>query len=193
MGESADKCSVFDGYGRLALLGMGNQCGEVFWFSVFPFRDIMCAFQSAGSCDINTVFVSSVRTRGNDTVTGKQDRTVETFKFFFLFPPGISIVPRQVFVFLQLRIVMCGKHFAVGIYVYSRTFGLFQQFFEVFQVVSADKNARIVADTDINFSDFGISVAACIRFVQLCHSGYAMFPCFQSQLYQLFHGNVITG
>ena len=91
---------------------------------------------------------------------------VETFKFFFLFPPGISIVSCQVLVFLQLRIVMCGKHFAVGIYIYSCTFGLFQQFFEVFQVVSADKNTRIVADADIYFGDFGISVAACIRFVQ---------------------------
>lgn len=43
------------------------------------------------------------------------------------------------------------KHFAVGIDVYPCSFGLFQQFFEILQVMAADKDTRIVAHTEINF------------------------------------------
>lgn len=102
MGKTSDQRSAFDGRRRLTLLGMCNQCGEIFRFSVFAFGDVVCSLQSAGSGDVDTVFVRSVGTRRNDAVTGKQDRSVETFKLFFLFPPGISVVSCQMLVFFQL-------------------------------------------------------------------------------------------
>ena len=86
------------------------------------------------------------------------------------------------FIFLQLRVVVCGEHFTVGVYVYSGALGLFQQFFDIFQIVSANENSRIVTYTDVYFCDFGVTVTASIGFIQLCHSGYSMFTCFQSQL-----------
>ena len=100
MSESTDECSVFDGYGWLALFSMSNQGRKIFRFSIFAFGDIMRAFQTAGSCDVNAVFVAGIRTWRNNTVTCKQDRTVETFKFLFLFPPGISVVSCQMLILL---------------------------------------------------------------------------------------------
>ena len=147
MGKTSDQRSAFDGRRRLTLLGMCNQCGEIFRFSVFAFGDVVCSLQSAGSGDVDTVFVRSVGTRRNDAVTGKQDRSVETFKLFFLFPPGISVVSCQMLVFFQLGLIMCGEHFTVSVNVYTCSFGLFQQFFEVFQIMAADKDTGIIADT----------------------------------------------
>ena len=85
------------------------------------------------------------------------------------------------------------KHFAVSIDVYSRTFRLFQQFFEVFQVMPADKDTRIVAYTDIDFGNFGIAVTACIGSIQLCHGRHPMLTCLQCKLNQFFHSYVIAG
>ena len=100
MRESSDNCSVFNGYRWLTLLSMSNQCRKIFRFSVFAFGDVMCPVQAAGSCDVNTILVAGICTWRNDTVTCEQDRTVETFKFLFLLPPGVSVVSCQMLVLL---------------------------------------------------------------------------------------------
>ena len=69
MSESTDECSVFDGYGWLALFSMSNQGRKIFRFSIFAFGDIMRAFQTAGSCDVNAVFVAGIRTWKNSAST----------------------------------------------------------------------------------------------------------------------------
>ena len=113
MGKPADKSTVFYCYRWLALLGVGNQCREIFWFSVLTFRDIMCSFQSASAGDIDTILVAGVGTWRNNAVACKQNRPVETFKLLLLFPPSIPVVSCQMFVFLLIPLMSSAISFYI--------------------------------------------------------------------------------
>ena len=106
MCKSANDLTVLYGYRWLAAFGMFNDRREILLLSVFGFGNISCTFQSAGTGNVDTVFVVCIRAGRYNTVTGKQYRTVEAFKLFFLLPPGVSVVSGKVFILFELRILV---------------------------------------------------------------------------------------
>ena len=65
-----------------------------------------------------------------------------------------QVVPEKLDSYISYRLIepgyevlMCGEHFTLSVNVYTCSFGLFQQFFEVFQIMAADKDTGIIADT----------------------------------------------
>ena len=73
------------------------------------------------------------------------------------------------------------QHFAVGIDVHAGSGRLFEQFFKILQIMSADENTRIFAHPDIDFGDFGIAVGGRIGFVEQCHGFDSAFANVQNQ------------
>ena len=115
---------------------------------------------------IHTVFIRSSFQWRNDTVGREQDGSVEALELFPLFPPGISVVTDKMFVFLEGRVLVGSKHFAVRIYIDSGSFRLCKQLFHIFQVMAANQNGRIVAYTDVYLCDLRITVTAGIGLVE---------------------------
>ena len=107
--------------------------------------------------------------RRHNTVGCKHNRTVERRKLLTLLPPRVSVVANKMLVLLESRIIVCRKHFAVRIYIHSRSLSLFQQVFDVIQVVSADQNTRILAHPDIHLCNLRIAVTGRICLVEQCH------------------------
>ena len=89
------------------------------------------------------------------------------------------------FVFLECRIVVGGKHLAVGVDVHTRAFRLFQKFIQVPQVVTADEDAGIFPYTDLYFRDFRVPVSIRVRFVEQGHGVNTIFTAFQYHLHEL--------
>ena len=182
--KTANDFTCFQFCRRGALFRMGDQCREIFFFSnaagnMFTPGETNCA------SGIHTVFVAF---QGRyQTVCGQQHRAIECFEFFFLFPPCIAIVACKVAVFLECGIVVCRQHFRVCIHVYSCTFCLFQQHFQISQVVTGNQNTRIFPYTQRNLCHLWIAISSCICFIQHCHSVYAVFTCFHSQCHKGFH------
>ena len=153
----------------------------------------MVASRIAGSTGgPQTVLVAVFRR--NDAVGGHQDGAVEAFEFFLLFPPGVPIVAGEVLVFLEERIVMSRQHFGMGVYIHASALGLIQQHFQVFQVVTGDQDARVLAHADVHSGNFRVAVSRGVGFVQQSHALYAVFTGFQSQGNQVVHGfGIIQG
>lgn len=61
----------------------------------------------------------------------------------------------------------------MGVYVHSLSFLLDKQFLKVFQVMAAYEDSRTVANSDLYFSDFGVSVACRVGLVKKSHRLYA--------------------
>ena len=106
----------------------------------------------------HAVLVVGFWRRRHDTVGGKHDRTIECAELFFLFPPRVAVVSNQMLILFQFGIIVSGQHFAVGVHVNARSFGLFQQVFDVVQVVSRNQNARVLAHADVHFGYFGVAI-----------------------------------
>ena len=117
----------------------------------------------------HTLLICCIRERRHNTVGCKHNRTVERRKLLTLLPPRVSVVANKMLVLLESRIIVCRKHFAVRIYIHSRSLGLFQQVFDVMQVVSADQNTRILAHPDIHLCNLRIAVTGRICLVEQCH------------------------
>ena len=92
---------------------------EIFLFSDSA-RNVMAARIAHRTSVVDTVLITGIWR--NETVGGHEDRTAECFKFFFLFPPSVTIVPCKMAVFLECGIVVGRKHFGVGINVDATVF-----------------------------------------------------------------------
>ena len=145
------------------------------------------------SCGIHTSCITSGFAWRNDAVGCKQDYTVESFKISYLTPPCTTIVTHKVFVFFKCGIIIGREHFAVRIYIHSCSFGLFQQLFHVFQVVTADQNSRIVTHANVYFGNFGIAVRSGIGFVEQRHHLHTVFSGFKYKSSELFGVQTIVG
>ncbi|STK07166.1 Uncharacterised protein [Escherichia coli] len=55
--------------------------------------------------------------------------------------PATAVVTDQMLEFTQLRVAMRRQHFAVGVDINARAFGLFQQVVEIFEIVPENQNA----------------------------------------------------
>ena len=84
-------------------------------------------------------------------------------------PPSVAIVTNKVFVFLELRIVISGKHLAVCIDIDSGSLGLLKKHLHIFEVVPADKNTGTSAYSNINFGGLGMPIGLGIGLVEECH------------------------
>lgn len=105
---------------------------------------------------------------------------MERFKFIFLFPPCIPIISHKVWIFFKSRVVVCRKHFRVCIDIYASSLSLFQQHFQVFQIMTGYENGRVVSDADIDFGNFRITISFCVGFVEESHAIHTIFADFQS-------------
>ncbi len=74
---------------------------------------------------------------------------------------------------------MCRKHFTVSIYVHAAILGLFQQFFQIMQVMSAYQNTGSGTSSDIYTGNFWIAITGSICFVEQSHCSNAYFTCSQ--------------
>ena len=72
---------------------------------------------------------------------------------------------------------MGGEHFAMGVDVYARTFGLFKQHLQVFQVVAGDEDTGIGTHIDAHFCDFGMTITAGVGSVEDFHTFHTKFSC----------------
>ena len=79
------------------------------------------------------------------------------------------------------------------VYVDTGTFSLLQKFFKIFQVMSTDKDTRIVSNTNVYFGDFRISVMAGIGSIELGHSLHTMVTRSECEGYQFVHSNIFAG
>lgn len=76
------------------------------------------------------------------------------------------------------------------VHVHSRAFRLLKQFFEVFQVVPADEDTRIVAHSDVHFRNLRIAVCARVGGIEHSHRRYAVPSRFQRQPDKFLHADV---
>ena len=128
-------------------------------FDMFPTRETRRVHRK------HAVFVVGFWRRRHDTVSCKHDRTIKCAELFFLFPPCVAVVSNQMLIFFQFGIIVRGQHFAVGVHVNARSFGLFQQVFDVVQVVSRNQNAWVFAHADVHFGYNGVAIRCGVGFI----------------------------
>src|SRR5574344_613834 len=155
--------------------------------TISTFLNMLPTWEASGVCTEHTVLIISVRCGRYDTVGGKDDRTIESGKFLFLFPPGITVITHQMLVLLETWIIMCRKHFSVGIHINTRSFCLFQQVFYILQVMTGYQDTGILTHTDIHFRNLGITISLCIGLVEQCHHIHTILACLQYKTYQTLH------
>ena len=63
----------------------------------------------------------------------------ETSELHLLILPAAAVVTDQMLEFTQLRVAMRRQHFAVGVDINARAFGLFQQVVEIFEIVTGNQ------------------------------------------------------
>ncbi len=115
------------------------------------------------------------------------------FEVLGLMPPRAAVVTHEVTVFLECGIIVCREHLAVGINVHAGTFGLFQQFFHVLQVVSADEDTRVVAHAQVHLRDLRMSVARGVGLVEQRHHLDPLSAGLQHECRQFIHGKGVVG
>ncbi len=101
----------------------------------------------------------------------KDDRTGELGQFFGLILPGAAEVAGKVGVFFQPRIAMGWQHFTVGIDVDAFAFGLLEQLFEHFQVVTGHQNTLAGLGSGIDRGRHGMAVVIDMALIEQAHHG----------------------
>ena len=144
------------------LLRLGDDRAEIIPFQVAHTRP---ANDAAGPDAV------VIRANGgvDDAVRGHHDGARETGELNLLVLPAAAVVPDQVFKFTQFRVAVCGQHFAVGIDVNARAFGLLQQVIEVFQVMAGDQDALAFGRFNVNLRRRRVAVGAGFTGIQNTH------------------------
>lgn len=193
MCETTHNLSVFDFLGWCTLLRMGYKFGEILRIAIPSLLYMMCSGHTYNTCSIDAVEIRAVFAWRHNAIGSEKEYTVEFFKLIGLFPPCVAIVARKMRVFLECRIILTRKHLGMGIDIDAFPSCLLKQFFKVFEVVSADKDARIVADTYIDLSYFGITVGSGIRAVKEFHRLHSSFADIQHERKQFIDTDIPTG
>ena len=115
--------------------------------------------------------VCIARARRHQAVCGKQNRRRNVVKFLLLVLPCRAEIALQLRIFFQLRIAVRRKHLAVRINSNALILGLFQQAFEVVQIVSGDNDKRTLFNGQRNSRWLRCAVGLRICLVQQCHAG----------------------
>ena len=160
----------------------------------YDFREILAAVcishnvfpswegRSVGSKDL--VFVGGIGKRRHNAVGGEEYRTIECRKLCTLLPPSITVVAHKVLVFLERWIVVSRKHLAMSVDVYALPFRLFEQLFQIFEIMTTDQDARTVLHVDRDFCHFRVAIGARIGTIKDVHSFHPIFASAQSEVYE---------
>lgn len=119
MGETADNRAAFQLLRRWAFFCVLDDLREIFLFSDSA-RNVMAARIAHRTSVVDAILITGIW--WYEAVGGHEDGTVKCFKFFFLFPPGSTVVAIEMMVFLECRIRVGRKHFGVGINVDATVF-----------------------------------------------------------------------
>ena len=125
VGKTAYNLTRFNLRWGLAGLGNGNYFREIL-MPIGIFLDVFPTGETRRVHRKHAVFVVGFWRRRHDTVGGKYNRTIKCAELFFLFPPRVAVVSNQMLILFQFGIIVRGQHFAVGVHVNARSFGLFQ-------------------------------------------------------------------
>ena len=108
VGKATNDFTVLEFFRSRTVFRLFDQCREILLCTDFAIN--VCASRIAGSTGgVQPVFVAVLW--WNNTVGRHQNWSVETFKFFFLFPPCISVISDKVRIFFECRVVVGRKHF----------------------------------------------------------------------------------
>ena len=184
-------------FGRLTGLGQGDHLAEVL-MTISVLLDVLAAGVTCRIGSKHAAEVGVARRGRHDTVGGEDDRAIERLELLALLPPGVAIVAHEVLVFLERRIVMRRKHFAVRIDVYACALGLLEQHFHVMHVMSADEDARTLTYTDVHLRHHGVAISRGVRTVEQGHALHAEATRLKHQLrerrsVQIADGHVAQG
>ena len=86
---------------------------------------------------------------------------------------------------------MCRKHLRMCIDIHTCPLCLFQEHFQIAEIMSGNKDSWIFSNSNVNFCDLRISISLCIGFVQKFHHFYAIVSCLQGQCSQLIRAQGI--
>ena len=144
------------------LLRLGNDCREIFAIQMTHTRP---ANDAAGP---DTIVISAYGWV-DDAVRGHHDGAWETSELHLLILPAAAVVTDQMLEFTQLRVAMRRQHFAVGVDINARAFGLFQQVVEIFEIVTGNQNAFTRRRFDVDLSWRRVTVFTGFACVQNAH------------------------
>ena len=105
----------------------------------------------------------------DDAVRGHHDGARETSELHLLILPAAAVVTDQMLEFTQLRVAMRRQHFAVGVDINARAFGLFQQVVEIFEIVTGNQNAFTCRRFDVDLGWGRVTVFTGFACVQNAH------------------------
>lgn len=105
----------------------------------------------------------------DDAVRGHHDRAREASELNLLILPATAVVTDQMLEFTQLRVAVSRQHFAVGVDVNARAFGLFQQVIEIFEIVTGNQNAFTRCSFDVDLSRCRMAVFTGFACIQNAH------------------------
>ena len=105
----------------------------------------------------------------DDAVRGHHDGARETSELHLLILPAAAVVTDQMLEFTQLRVAMRRQHFAVGVDINARAFGLFQQVVEIFEIVTGNQNAFTRRRFDVDLGWRRVTVFTGFACIQNAH------------------------
>ena len=144
------------------LLRLGNDRREIFAIQMAHTRP---ANDAAGP---DTIVISAYGWV-DDAVRGHHDGAWETSELHLLILPAAAVVTDQMLEFTQLRVAMRRQHFAVGVDINARAFGLFQQVVEIFEIVTGNQDAFTCRRFDIDLGWGRVTVFTGFACVQNAH------------------------
>src|SRR3712207_3095408 len=178
--------------GCLTLLGQSYDLTEIL-MAIGAGRNMLPPGETRGVGRKYTVFVRGLGRWRHDTIGRKDDRTVESGKLLTLFPPRVTIVTHQMAILFQLRIIVGRQHFAMGINIYSGTFGLYEQVLYILKIMARNEYAGVLAHADVYLRYLGITISARIGLIEQGHDVDPELARFQDIAEQLVHRGVGIG
>ena len=110
-----------------------------------------------------------------DAVCGHKDGAREGVEFLCLILPCAAVIADEMAVFFQRRIAMGGQHLPVRVNIDAQSLRLFEQFFEILQVVSGNENRLAFDRGDAHARRYGIAVCAGMCGIEHFHDRQVYF------------------
>ena len=131
-------------------------------------------------------------TRRHEAVRREQESTGNAIEFFLLVLPSRAEVTFEVFVFLQFRISVSREHFTMRVNIDAFAFGLFEEKFQIFQVMTGDDDERAFFNSQRNRRRSRCTVSRRIGFIEEGHAGQVDFACFHYNREEFIHAPVFA-
>ena len=126
---------------------MTDDLTEIFC-SIRLFRNIFYTFPSNNISTVDTILIRFAWT--HETVGCHQNTAGDSIKLLLLILPCSTKISNEMGIFFQPLITVGRQHFSVSINIDSRTLGLLEQHFQIFQVVTGYNDERSFPDMDID-------------------------------------------